>query len=273
MSNNKEQDFNSLLNQGWQKHESEPNAVFDSMASMLGSLEPEQTESAMTLLLHTAIGHLYAPDKLLHLLSSLPPNRANLPSSLRAQVLADYFQTKKLSDMSHLATDDQHRVFAQIANEYAALKKTAQASQWLTMATEGVSTSSVSKPLARALAITGNNLACQFEGLEERSIEQDQQMIKAAQLALQFWRVAGGWMQEERAEYRLAMSFIKAGRYEEARTHAQRCEAICIENNADDFERYFASDLLMLVHFHLAQSHKLKVGEDLREYCETSSLD
>ncbi|USH05588.1 hypothetical protein K6Q96_20565 [Grimontia kaedaensis] len=272
MSNSKQQNFTSTLNQGWQQHESEPVSVFDSMASMLDCLDPEQTESAMTLLLHTAIGHLNAPDKLLHLLSSLPPNQASLPSSLRAQVVADYFHTNNLSDMSHLTTDEQRRVLAQIANEYTALQNTAQASQWLTMAAEGVNESSVSKPLARALAITGNNLACQFEELKERTLEQDQQMIKAAQLALQYWRVAGGWMQEERAEYRLAMSLIKAGQYQDARTHAERCEAICIENEADDFERYFASDLLMLVHFHLAQSFKQNVSEELRRYCETSPL-
>lgn len=44
MSNNKEQDFNSLLNQGWQKHESEPNAVYDSMASILGNVDSQQVE-------------------------------------------------------------------------------------------------------------------------------------------------------------------------------------------------------------------------------------
>ncbi|CZF82060.1 hypothetical protein GCE9029_03004 [Grimontia celer] len=272
MSNSKEQNFTSTLNQGWQQHESEPDSVFDSMASMLDSLDPEQTESAMTLLLHTAIGHLSAPEKLLHLLASLNSNQSNLPSSLRAQVVADYFSTNVLCDMSHLTTDEQHRVFTQIANEYTALENTAQASQWLTMATEGVSERSVSKPLARAIAITGNNLACRFEDLKYRTPEQDQQMIKAAQLALQYWRVAGGWIQEERAEYRLAMSLIKAGQYQDARTHAERCEAICIENEADDFERYFASDLLMLVHFHLAQSFKQNLSEELRGYCETSPL-
>ena len=63
-------------------------------------------------------------------------------------------------------------------------------------------------------------------------------------MALEYWKVAGGWMQEERAEYRLAMSLLKAGNPLKAKVHADRCEAICRQNGEDAFELFYAHDLL-----------------------------
>jgi hypothetical protein len=126
--------------------------------------------------------------------------------------------------------------------------------------------------LARSIAITGNNLACQYEELETRSEAQVERMLEAAKLALEYWKVAGGWMQEERAEYRLAMSLLKAGNPLQAKVHADRCEAICRQNGEDAFELFYANDLLMLVHYHLSQQNKLKLAEGDQQYCENSPL-
>lgn len=92
--------------------------------------------------------------------------------------------------------------------------------------------------LARSIAITANNLACQYEELSERTDEQKARMLESARLALDYWKIAGGWMQEERAEYRLAMSLLKADAPKEAKVHAERCEAICLQNGGDAFELF-----------------------------------
>ncbi len=73
---------------------------------------------------------------------------------------------------------------------------------------------------------------------------------------MDYWKIAGGWMQEERAEYRLAMSLLKADAPKEAKVHAERCEAICLQNGGDAFELFYAHDLLMQVHFNLASNAK-----------------
>ncbi|MDE1113476.1 hypothetical protein OS119_27475 [Klebsiella pneumoniae] len=58
--------------------------------------------------------------------------------------------------------------------------------------------------------------------MAERTDVEKSRMLEAAKLALDYWKVAGGWMQEERAEYRLAMSLLKAGEAGQAKQHAER---------------------------------------------------
>jgi hypothetical protein len=97
-------------------------------------------------------------------------------------------------------------------------------------------------PAVRDLAVAGNNLAC---GLEEAPALDDTGralMLRAARIARRFWAVAGGWMQVERAEYRLCMSHLKAGAVIEARAHGEACLQIVRENGGDPGESFFAHE-------------------------------
>lgn len=95
-------------------------------------------------------------------------------------------------------------------------------------------------PVWRALAVAGNNLAAELEELLSRSAAETAAMVRAAEAGLMAWRLAGTWLQEERAEYRLSCSLLKAGRHREALVAAQRCAALCQANDAPPFERFFA---------------------------------
>jgi hypothetical protein len=95
-------------------------------------------------------------------------------------------------------------------------------------------------PVWRALAVAGNNLATELEELPERSAAETSAMVQAAEGALIAWRLAGTWLHEERAEYRLSSSLLKAGRHREALVAAQRCAALCQANDAPPLERFFA---------------------------------
>ncbi|MBQ0935236.1 hypothetical protein [Ideonella paludis] len=95
-------------------------------------------------------------------------------------------------------------------------------------------------PVWRALAVAGNNLAAELEELPSRSPAESAAMVQAAQGGLMAWRLAGTWLQEERAEYRLSCSLLKAGRSRDALVAAQRCAALCQANDAPPFERFFA---------------------------------
>jgi hypothetical protein len=99
-------------------------------------------------------------------------------------------------------------------------------------------------PAARALAVTGNNLACEFERMSVLSDDERAMMLRAAQVGREFWGIAGGWMEAERAEYRLAMSHIKAGDPSTALLHAGRCLTIVEENGADAGEAFFAHEAI-----------------------------
>jgi hypothetical protein len=92
----------------------------------------------------------------------------------------------------------------------------------------------------RALAVTANNLACTLEEKSGRTAAERELMIQAAEAGRHFWALAGTWLETERAEYRLAMTWLQAGDPERARRHAQSCLAIVQNNEAPALEHFFA---------------------------------
>lgn len=101
-------------------------------------------------------------------------------------------------------------------------------------------------PVFRALAITGNNLAVGLENLQQRDATLTEAMLTAAHAGLQYWKLAGTWLEEERAEYRLARSQLQAGQAQTAVASAQRCVAVCRKNGAPAFELFFGFAVLAL---------------------------
>ena len=99
-------------------------------------------------------------------------------------------------------------------------------------------------PTLRALAVTGNSLACALEEQAERSADERALMILAAQAARHFWALAGTWLETERAEYRLAMTWLRAADAARARQHAQACLAIVDAEAGPALERFFAFEAI-----------------------------
>ena len=103
-------------------------------------------------------------------------------------------------------------------------------------------------PALRALAIGGNNLATGLEEKTDRDAVETKGMVAAAEGGLKYWRLAGTWLEEERAEYRLARSLLQAGDPGGAVNHALRCVEVCAANNAAPFERFFGYAVLAIAH-------------------------
>jgi hypothetical protein len=99
-------------------------------------------------------------------------------------------------------------------------------------------------PAHRALATTGNNLACALEMKPNRSDAERDLMLLAARATRRHWEIAGGWLETERAEYRLAMSHFEAGDLAQARLHAQNCLEIVEANGSVPLERCFGYEAL-----------------------------
>jgi hypothetical protein len=99
-------------------------------------------------------------------------------------------------------------------------------------------------PLHRALAVSGNNLACTLEERAQRSDEERALMILAAEAARGHWEKAGTWLEVERAEYRLARTWLQAGDAGRALAHAQSCLRIVEAHDAPALERFFAHEAL-----------------------------
>jgi hypothetical protein len=104
-----------------------------------------------------------------------------------------------------------------------------------------------SDPACRVIAINGNNIACSMEEKPSRTDAERDLMLNAARLARDFWARAGTWLEVERADYRLAISNMKAGDYTAARRHARRCLDALREHNAPALEWFFGYEALALV--------------------------
>jgi len=100
----------------------------------------------------------------------------------------------------------------------------------------------------RALAVGGNNLATTLEEKRNRTPSETEAMVAAAEAGLKYWKRAGTWLEEERAEYRLARSLLQARRPSAALESAKRCFAVCERNTAPPFEEFFAHAVVALAH-------------------------
>ena len=102
-------------------------------------------------------------------------------------------------------------------------------------------------PMHRAVAVASHNLACTLEETADRSADERALMILAAQTSREHWERAGTWLEVERAEYRLAMTWLQAGDPAQARQHAQACLDIVAANDGPALERLFGWEALGLV--------------------------
>jgi hypothetical protein len=99
-------------------------------------------------------------------------------------------------------------------------------------------------PMNRALAVAGNNLASALGEKAARSADERALMILAAQTSRHYWAIAGTWLETERAEYRLATTWLQAGDLAQARSHAQNCLEIVAANDGAALERLFGWEAL-----------------------------
>jgi hypothetical protein len=99
-------------------------------------------------------------------------------------------------------------------------------------------------PAVRALAVTGNNLAAALEEKATRSAGERTLMILAARTGRACWERAGTWLETERAEYRLARTWLAAGDAVQARRHAQACLEIVREHGDVALEAFFGWEAL-----------------------------
>ena len=151
------------------------------------------------------------------------------------------------SALAALAADDRIVVLATASSAFAGQTTYTRAietyAEALALARGGVSDGS---PALRALAVGGNNLAAALEEKPDRDALETRGMLTAAQGGLDYWRRAGTWLEEQRAELRLSSSRRSAGDYDGAMHHAQRCLALCQAHDAPAIEHFFGVAALAL---------------------------
>jgi len=74
----------------------------------------------------------------------------------------------------------------------------------------------------RSFAIVSNNIASEILNAAQRSEVTDALMERAAHAARTYWLKVGNWVNDERADYLLALVHNRLGRHADARTFAER---------------------------------------------------
>ncbi len=245
--------FESYLNQAWADHAADSVKVANEFSNGASLVESnDQISQFAGLVTHVMGEHLGQWENGLSLLKDLQKHPKFLAGTESERAVRRSLQVLKVGkgqteELSEFSNSDQIRIMATAASALSD-RDPVRAKELLINSLElAQSVSDHKDPANRALAITGNNLACALEEKLNRSQSETELMILAAQTGRKFWELAGTWVEISRAEYRLAMSFLQAGDLVNADLHAQSCIEICQENKAGDLDMFYCFEALALV--------------------------
>jgi hypothetical protein len=246
-------DYDQFLDQAWTDHATDATAVGPRItAQALGHLTEDSRVVPIAHLAHHVFGeHLGQWAAGLDFLGRV----ADLPvtSGAGAQAVTRFQAALSLAgglgdSRGSLDTSERIRVTALAAANLGA-HDAARSLALLEEAVAGAEEAALpdKDPAHRNLGIAGNGIAATLEEKTGRSAAERQLMVRAAQVARRFWALAGTWLETERAEYRLAKSWVEAGDLAQARQHAQHCLEIVQAQGAVPLEAFFAWEALACV--------------------------
>jgi hypothetical protein len=246
--------LDAFVAQGWQDHAKEPAAVWARLHEALPLVSNAgEIPFVAALVTHVSGEHLgkWAEGvAMLAQLGGLPVCAAGSPeakvlSRSQAALLlcagdeAGWKRAAAAGGSGHEASD-RIRILATASSALAGQHRTAEAitrfEEALALASYGPD---AKDPAARALAVTGNNLAAELAEKAELTEAEKHLMIEAAKTGRKYWEIAGTWREVERAEYRLSVSYLKAGITKAAREHAALCLLIVHANGSEPGELFF----------------------------------
>lgn len=246
-------DLDEFLKTAWADHGDHPQEVADRLSASTGLIQADADLAPyVRLLTHVYGEHLGQWQSALELLARLrrlPVCDASPEASgpIDQAVATMRFAIGDSDALDALPAEARISALSVAASAFAAHKDIPRAvavyQRALQLAEAGLPDGSRA---LRSLAITGNNLAVELENLHRREAEQTEAMLACAQAALKYWKLAGTWLEEERAEYRLARSQLQAAKAHAAVASAQRCIAVCRSNGAPSFELFFGFAVLAI---------------------------
>ena len=243
----------ALIETAWSEHGDQPQAVAEKLAAARLEVKlPVQVAPYARIVTHVFGEHLGQWHQGIALLQSLRlvPGVADDAATIGA-IARSVATLRHAGDtgeaLEELSLEDRVAVLAASSSALAARGEHGRAvaayGAALEFAAPGLPAGS---PALRALAVGGNNLAAALEEKKERTDAESAGMVAAAEGGLKYWTLAGTWLEEERAEYRLTRSLLCAGRAKEAVEHAEKCVEICERNRAPAFEKFFGAAALAL---------------------------
>ena len=284
--------FDTFLETAWTDHGDRPQEVADRLANAFDLVTtPEHIPPFARLLTHVHGEHLGQWERGVELLERLRTSPAFDGSAAAAGALDRSIATLRYaggesSVLEPLSAEDRISVLALAASAFAGRNGMKRAiatyAEALALAESGLPPQS---PALRALAVGGNNLAAALEEKADRDDAETAGMVVAANGGLTYWKRAGTWLEEERAEYRLTRSLLQARMPRDAIASAQRCIDVCVRNDAPAIETFFGYVVLALAQrasgdataFAASRQQALalyeKVPADEQRWCQSDLAD
>ena len=281
--------FDAFIETAWSDHGDRPDEVAIRLRDSVGLIETQDNAAAyVRLAVHVYGEHLGRWSEGVALVESIglrPEWNANpqVAGAIKRGTAALRFAGGERAALDGLSSEDRVAVLAMASSAFAGRNDFRRAistyAEATLLAEAGLSPGS---PAFRALAVGGNNLAAGLEEKRDRDAAETAGMIAAAEGALKYWKLAGTWLEEERAEYRLARSLLQAGKPQDARRRALRCVDICTANHAPPFEQLLGHVVLAVAHREggdrdafdvsrrLALRHFESIEADERQWCEAA---
>jgi hypothetical protein len=280
--------IDAFLESAWSDHADQPQEVADRVATSLHVVEaPADFPPFVDLLVHVYGEHLGLWQRGVELLESLRrlpafDGSAVTAGSIVRGVAVLRYASGAPAALGDLSAEDQVRALATASSALVGREENARAIVAFTEAVRSAAAGlPAGSPANRALAIGGNNLAGALEGKRDRVAAETEAMVAAAETGLKYWKLAGTWLEEERAEYRLTRSLLEAGEPLAAIESAKRCLAVCEKHDAPPFEQFFAhaavalahraagDTVLFETHHGIATSQLEQIPEAERQWCKS----
>lgn len=278
----------AFLETAWNDHADRPQEVADRLAASLHLVQTsEHVPPYARLVTHVFgehLGHWGRGVDLLESLRGLPAfdDEPATAGAVTRGVATLRYVGGDGSALESLSVEDRVSALAGAASAFTGRNAIAQAlaaySEALRLGDAGLPAGS---PAIRVLAVGGNNLAAALEEKRDRDSTETRGMIAAAEAALKYWKLAGTWLEEERAEYRLTRSLLQGGEHGAAIQGALHCIQVCERNNAPAFEQFFGYAALALAQrsagdlrsFEVSRKQALQLFEQVpqeeRQWCES----
>jgi len=272
--------FDHFLAQSWNDHGKDAWGVFKKFPDGIALVDKnEQIPRLAQLIAHVSGEHLGAWDQGIDLLQKLR-HLSCFESSSESDAAINRLSASleiaagKNNVLTRFSQSDQIRILATAASALCGQNKSTEAETLFKHALE-LARPDLDKtdPACRSLAVTGNNLACSLEEKSERSTADTQLMILAAETARKYWELAGTWLEIERAEYRLAMTYLVAKDFAKAHAHAQNCIDLAKSNAAAPLELFFGFEALALVEHARNAAGFSSALEQMQHYFSVLSAD
>jgi hypothetical protein len=237
-----------LADQADDEHASDPAAAAERLERGYALLPGEagDAEAFARVLEHVLLGHLDDGARLAGAIGRLQPwagaDEALAAVLQRAQLAIAL--TDSLQPLQHSALPAAERVRALYNSALARVRR----GDWPAVDERIAAALALQADAGRACAAMMNNIAADLcDGLLEahRGSERERVMLECAQRARDAWARVGGWVETERADYRLALCHAAAGRGAQALGFARACLERCEAEGADAFELLFAHEALL----------------------------